>query len=250
MQFQSSPLATEVMQNKDRWSPAKFVLKNGILKPSDKVGLKSKRMAGYIAHFYTNVIPQYVHGKLLDLGCGDAPLYELYSKYASGVCCADWKNTIHDQSSVDVFCDLNKELSFESASFDTVILSDVINHLEEPELALKEIHRILKPAGTLILNTPFLYNLNEEPYDYGRYSIYKLRSWAKKLNFQVEYEETLGGIADVFEHFLLRIIARLPIGKFTSRGFFNLRTFFITRKLLRVKSVSDSPYGYGLVLKK
>lgn len=238
------------MRNKASWAPFKFVLQDGQLKPSNHFGLKSKRMAGYIARFYSYTIPQFAHGELLDLGCGNAPLYELYSKYVSNVCCADWENTIHDQSFVDIFCDLNKELSFDSDSFDTIILSDVINHLEEPESALKEIHRVLKPGGVLILNAPFLYNLNEEPFDYGRYSIYKFRSWAKKLSFKIEYEEVQGGVSDVFEHFFLRIISRLPLGRVFSKFFFNGRTFFIKNNFLKIKSVTDSPYGYGIVLRK
>ena len=232
-----------------KWLPSKFILNAEILKPSKKVGLKSKRMAGYIADFYTYVIPKFVKGRLLDLGCGLAPMYELYSKYASKICCADWKSSEDDQSFIDAICNLNKELIFDSNSFDTVILSDVINHLEEPELALKEIHRILTPGGLLLLNTPFLYNLNEEPYDYGRYSIYKFHSWAKKFNFEIEYEDIFGGVVDVYEHFLLRIISRFPLGTGLAKWLFYLRTFFIKNRLLKIKS-ADCPYGYGIVLKK
>jgi len=238
-----------INNKKKRISP-KFILNGEILIPSKDVGLKSKRMAGYIASFYTYTIPKYAKGKLLDLGCGQAPMHEFYSKYVSNICCADWENSLHDQSFIDVFCDLSQKLIFDSNSFDTIILSDVINHLEEPELALKEIHRILKPGGILLLSTPFLYNLNEEPFDFGRYSIHKFNSWAKKFGFEIVYEKVFGGLADVFEHFTLRIISRFPLGNNFAKFLFYLRTFFIKNKLFRIKSVSDSPYGYGIVLKK
>ena len=60
-------------------------------------------MASYVSKFYSIFIPKYVKGKLLDLGCGYAPLFELYSKYATEITRADWENSIHNQSNVDVF---------------------------------------------------------------------------------------------------------------------------------------------------
>jgi len=238
------------MNNKKNWIPSKFILDGEILRPSKEVGLKSSRMAGYIADFYSYTIPKFVQGHLLDLGCGQAPLYELYSKYAARIVCADWQNSIHGQSFIDVFCDLNKQLNFDSNIFDTIILSDVINHLEEPEIALKEIYRILKPGGVLILNAPFLYNLNEEPFDYGRYSIYKFRSWANKLGYKIIYEKIFGNIADVYEHVTLRMVARIPSGNVLSKLLFKIRTFLIRKNLFKIKSITDSPYGYGFVFTK
>jgi SAM-dependent methyltransferase len=50
-----------------------------------------------------------------------------------------------------------RELPFPSDFFDVVTCNDVIEHLENPERALANIHRVLKPGGVLYLNTP---NLN------------------------------------------------------------------------------------------
>ncbi len=44
------------------------------------------------------------------------------------------------------------DLPFADASFDTVLMVRVFHHLGEPEKALKEIHRTLKPGGELVFN--------------------------------------------------------------------------------------------------
>lgn len=240
-----------VFNNKEKeiWKPTKFIFKKEVLVPSPQISIKSKRMASYISQFYSIFIPKYVKGKLLDLGCGHAPLFELYSKYATEITRADWQNSIHNQSNVDVFCDLNEVLIFGSNSFDSIILSDVINHLSEPEIALNEIYRILKPGGILLLNAPFLYNLNEEPFDFGRYSIHKYRFWAEKLKFKIIHVEQFGGINDVIEHFGLRILSLLSLGRLICRIIYSIRTFFVKHKFLKVNN-TNCPYGYGVIMIK
>jgi 2-polyprenyl-3-methyl-5-hydroxy-6-metoxy-1,4-benzoquinol methylase len=50
--------------------------------------------------------------------------------------------------------DLNYGDMVPAASFDAVIASEVIEHLENPRKVAREWYRILKPGGTLVLSTP------------------------------------------------------------------------------------------------
>ncbi|MFZ2651310.1 MAG: methyltransferase domain-containing protein [Burkholderiaceae bacterium] len=45
-------------------------------------------------------------------------------------------------------------LDFADASFDLVITSDIMEHVRKPELALREIHRVLKPDGYHVFTVP------------------------------------------------------------------------------------------------
>ena len=46
------------------------------------------------------------------------------------------------------------KLPFDDASFDVITIVHVIEHVNDPVATLKEIYRILKPGGTLVLETP------------------------------------------------------------------------------------------------
>ena len=50
--------------------------------------------------------------------------------------------------------DLNKPIESESESFDVIISTEVIEHLENPRALFREFYRLLRPGGTLILSTP------------------------------------------------------------------------------------------------
>lgn len=50
--------------------------------------------------------------------------------------------------------DANKKLPYRDAFFDIVISSETIEHLENPRHFIREVHRILKPKGRLMLTTP------------------------------------------------------------------------------------------------
>ena len=61
---------------------------------------------------------------------------------------------------VDYGIDLRKSLPYADASFDVVLLVEVIEHLENHRIAIGELVRILKPGGVLILTTPNIMRLN------------------------------------------------------------------------------------------
>jgi SAM-dependent methyltransferase len=50
--------------------------------------------------------------------------------------------------------DLNARLPFPAASFDAVVCVEGLEHLESPAGALRELHRVLRPGGRLVVTTP------------------------------------------------------------------------------------------------
>jgi SAM-dependent methyltransferase len=69
----------------------------------------------------------------------------------------------------DVFAD-GSALPFVEASFDTVLLLEVLEHVADARAVLAEIARVLKPGGLLLLSVPFLYPLHDAPHDYRRFT--------------------------------------------------------------------------------
>ena len=71
---------------------------------------------------------------------------------------------------VDVLGDGHK-LPFKDAVFDAVISEAVLEHVQDPNRVVSEMHRVLKPGGTVCAAVPFLQGFHASPHDYQRYTV-------------------------------------------------------------------------------
>jgi SAM-dependent methyltransferase len=188
------------MKNEASWKPTKFVQRRNRLRHSrdrTEVGIYSRTFVDFVAAFYESAIKEHAKGDLIDLGCGKVPLYETYRGAVKSVTCVDWPASPHGGIHLDRTCDLNQPLPFADASFDTIILSDVLEHIRAPNGLWDEMVRILRPEGVILMNTPFFYWLHEEPFDYYRYTPHMLREFATARGLDVLKLEPLGGGMDI-----------------------------------------------------
>jgi len=210
-------LGIGAMKNKDKWKPSKYVYRKGKLIASrdrKEVGIASRLVADLVAGFYDKSLKQHAKGKLLDLGCGKVPLYHAYREYITDNTCIDWMNTAHGNQYLDFECDLAKALPFEDGEFDTIILSDVLEHIPNPEHLWKEMSRILSVGGKIILNVPFYYWLHEQPYDYYRYTEFALRRFVENSGLRLIQLEPIGGAPEVLADILAKHAMFIPrLGK-------------------------------------
>jgi SAM-dependent methyltransferase len=191
---------------------------------------------------------------LLDLGCGKAPLWDLYRSFVGQTVLLDWDNSLHPNRHLDFTQDLNEPLLVESSSFGTVILSDVLEHIREPAALVCEVSRILADGGVLLMNVPFLYGLHEVPHDYYRYTRFSLEHFAKAAGLQVIELESIGGYPEVFGDMLSKASAWIPkVGPTIAGLIQRLTAAFIRTKIGRrisVKTAESSPLGYTMVARK
>jgi SAM-dependent methyltransferase len=75
---------------------------------------------------------------------------------------------------------------------DHALLLDVLEHLPDPHRSLAELHRVLKPGGSLTIQVPFLYPLHDEPLDFHRWTRHGLRLAAGHYGFDVAAEIAIG----------------------------------------------------------
>lgn len=127
---------------------------------------------------------KYASGRLIDIGCGEKPYADMASPYVEEHIGLDHSDTIHDKSNIDIIGSAY-EIPVEDNSFDTALCTDVLEHLEEPSLAIAEAYRILKPGGHGIYTVPLYWHLHEEPRDFYRYTKHGLKYLFQKSGFQI-----------------------------------------------------------------
>lgn len=201
------------MKNAVHWKPTKFVRTRQGLKSSRNlahVSRESRFITDIVAEHYDRAIRAHAGGRLLDMGCGHVPLYDVYRELVQENVCIDWGNTIHANSHLDYTVDLNGKLPFDDSCFDSVVLTDVLEHIVEPVIAMCEIARILRPGGKLIAGVPFFYRLHEQPHDYYRYTEFALRHFCKLGGLTVVSLDSYGGLPEVLFDLSSRVVELLP----------------------------------------
>lgn len=98
-------------------------------------------------------------GLVLNIGSGNSPRHEK----VMNVDMMDYEN-------VDIVCDIH-HLPFKDNSIDAVMSVAVLEHVREPAVVLKEVHRVLKPGGRLFSVIPFMQPFHASPHDYQRYTL-------------------------------------------------------------------------------
>ncbi len=125
-----------------------------------------------------------LNGEVLDVGCGRKP----YRAYIPARCYVGLEIDTPPMRAVslaDAFYD-GRHFPFPDASFDGVLCSQVFEHVFTPAEFLAEIHRVLRPGGTLVLTVPFVWDEHEQPHDFGRYSSFGLHAVLERAGFVVE----------------------------------------------------------------
>ncbi|MFH1184746.1 MAG: class I SAM-dependent methyltransferase [Chloroflexota bacterium] len=245
------------MKNRDKWQPSKYVYRRGRLVASrdrKEIGVGSRLTADLTAGFYDRALRLHAKGKLLDLGCGKVPLYIAYRDYVTDNICVDWENTLHKSEHLDCQCDLTRDLPFGDEEFDTIVLSDVLEHVPEPEHLWKEMARILAGGGKILANVPFYYWLHEQPHDYYRFTEFALRRFVESSGLRLIQLESSGGTPEIVADIYAKHVKFIPlVGRGLAAAIQCATGAFVKTALGRRISRRTSrafPLGYFLVAEK
>ncbi len=101
-------------------------------------------------------------GRLLDVGCGEGSFLKLAQRRGWDVAGTELSSYAAEYASkslgVCIFCGELGDAGFTDNSFDVVTMWHVLEHVCDPKNYLKEIHRILRPGGLLVLAVPNVKN--------------------------------------------------------------------------------------------
>ncbi len=132
----------------------------------------------------------YAKGQLLDVGCGSKPYLSILKDKVEIYIGLDLPSLYKE---IDVYGSA-LEIPFRDRSFDTVLSTQVLEHVPEPSKMMGEIGRVIKPGGYLMLTAPQTARIHGEPHDYYRFTKYGLSYLAGENGFKVIHLSPHGGI--------------------------------------------------------
>jgi ubiquinone/menaquinone biosynthesis C-methylase UbiE len=138
-----------------------------------KAGKKIREYAG-----------RYLGGRLLDIGCGEKKKQYLIGDCVEEYVGLDHRDSLHNLTSVDII-GTAYEIPSPDNAFDSILCTAVLEHLEEPRLALKESFRVLRPNGHALYTVPLFWHVHEEPRDFYRYTRYGLEHLFREAGFEL-----------------------------------------------------------------
>nr|MBA2601070.1 class I SAM-dependent methyltransferase [Actinomycetota bacterium] len=127
-------------------------------------------------------------GLVVDVGCGQAPYRPLLTrarKYA-GIDAVS-------NSRADILADAQR-LPVADNGVDSILCTEVLEHVVDPDAVMIEAVRVLRPGGALLVTAPMSWNLHYEPTDYRRYTCYGLWQLLESHGFQVVETRRIGGL--------------------------------------------------------
>lgn len=149
---------------------------------------------------------QRLAGRVLDIGCGTRP-YQRFLPRNSRYLGMDYSTARRPDVAGSVL-----NLPIRTSSMDAVICNQVIEHVPEPAVALREISRVLRTGGLLYLTAPQAWGLHYEPDDYYRFTKYGIRHMLLQSGFEILTCERIGGLFSYFTVMLFDL--------FVTRGVF------------------------------
>lgn len=131
-------------------------------------------------------------GVLLDVGCGNKPYKSNFEPFVEKHIGLEYSpESVYRGCDADFFGDAMR-IPLADTSVDTILCTEVLEHLPNPEKAIAEFARILRPNGIVITTAPFFYPIHDA-WDFFRYTNDGIANLMKQNNLEVEIVKPLSG---------------------------------------------------------
>jgi SAM-dependent methyltransferase len=119
---------------------------------------------------------------VLDVGAGDAPYRELFAhcEYLT----SDWAQSQHEGAAGAAILAPADRIPLQTGSVDAILMTQVLEHVPEPQRVLDEAARLLRPGKTIYISVPFVWELHELPHDYWRFTPASLGHLLRAAGFE------------------------------------------------------------------
>lgn len=213
-----------------------------------------KSPAFYTREVLKNIVPKYCSGRLLDIGAGRAKYHEIFAPHISEyVALDDLSSAVQfkkeaSKKMVSVVADA-LALPFPDESFDTVCSIKVLEHIEDPFLAFKEMGRVLKQGGHCIVSSDWMTPYHREPKHYWHFSEDAYELLGNRAGLGIKEAIQQGGVFSSLFYIQIRTV-ELHGGKLLKKLLIALQPIkiIIERFLSMMDQLVKSKDGIGHVI--
>lgn len=131
-------------------------------------------------------------GILLDVGCGIKPYENLFTPYVEKYIGIEYSPESGYQGNRADIAGSASEIPLGDSSVDTILCTEVLEHVPDPEKVISEFARVLRPGGVVITTAPFFFPIHDS-FDFFRYTDTGLAEIMKRHGIEVEKIEPLSG---------------------------------------------------------
>ncbi len=180
---------------------------------------------------------KFITGDTLDLGAGNAKYRHIIKPKTSKYVTFDMVPGPH----IDIVGDI-MNFPIEGDSFDTVVSTQVLEHVRKPWVMVSEMHRVLKNNGIAIASAPFLVPYHADPHDYFRYTKEGMSALFTENGFEVIECESYGGLFAVMYEMIHFTLLNPYKGKSSKR--WQVRTL---RYLDKCANILDKVFKFNII---
>ena len=141
---------------------------------------------------------KYINGDVLELGCGEGRGIDIILKKSKSFTAIDKISEVTERLSIKypkekfISSSFPPLINIEDNSFDTIVTFQVIEHINNDNLFVEEIYRILRPGGKALISTPNIeMTLTRNPWHIREYTSRQLQDLTSKFFNKI----TMKGIA-------------------------------------------------------
>lgn len=197
-----------------------------------------------------------IQGNIIDVGCGSKPYRELF-RHCTSYVWADVSQSGHNHTGEDIDCYYDgKKIPFENNHFDGAICFEVLEHTLDPKDFLKEIHRVVKKGGHVLLSTPLMMDEHEKPYDYQRFTSFWLQKIFTDTGFEVieikKYLNDLSILSQLWNTYIYKTIIQTKLPRNLSLFIIFILSFLgnCIGLLSKIFPKSEDMYLWNVILAK
>lgn len=195
---------------------------------------------------------------VLDVGAGRGDFLPFYKDFSHILL------DIYPYPETNIVCDLTIMNPFRGASFDTILLMNVLEHVFSPMQLLGSLKEILKPNGKIFIAIPFLLKIHQSPLDFQRFTHFAIQKLAEETGFKISYidgfYDPVGLILESTRYYRFWVRPELKRFSRLTTGFLLLTLDWLLKILSLIspkaynnqpfKTNNPAPIGYHVILQK